>query len=154
MRLHDAALGALLLGFAGWVWWLTTFFPAFPGQDYGPNLFPRILAAGIGLCALVLVARGLRRRGPLLAWEAWAREPARVVSVLALPAAVLAYIWLSGPLGFLPTAFAILAGLSLWYGARAAVALPVAAGLALAVHWFFAGLMRVPLPRGVLDAWL
>lgn len=154
MRLHDAALGALLLGFAGWVWWLTGFFPAFPGQDYGPNLFPRILAAGIGCCALSLVVRGLRARGPLVVWEGWARDPARVLSVLALPAAVLGYIWLSEPLGFILTSFAILAALSLWYGARASVALPVAAGLTLAVHWFFAGLMRVPLPRGVLDAWL
>ena len=50
MRLNDALLGALLLGLVGWVWWLTTFFPAFPGQDYGPNLFPRILAIGIGVC--------------------------------------------------------------------------------------------------------
>jgi putative tricarboxylic transport membrane protein len=28
----------------------------------------------------------------------------------------------------------------------------VAAGMTLLVHWFFAGLMRVPLPRGVLDS--
>jgi putative tricarboxylic transport membrane protein len=154
VRLNDAALGALLLGFAGWVWWLTSFFPAFPGQDYGPNLFPRILAAGIGLCAVILVLRGLRTRGPVIAWAAWTREPVRVISVLAIPTSVLAYIFLSQPLGFIPTAFAILALRSLWYGARAVVALPVAAGLTLAVHWFFGGVMRVPLPRGLLDPWL
>jgi putative tricarboxylic transport membrane protein len=62
VRLHETLLGVLLLGFAGWVWWLTSFFPAFPGQDYGPNLFPRIIAAGIALCALILALRGLRAR--------------------------------------------------------------------------------------------
>ncbi|MBU8537747.1 tripartite tricarboxylate transporter TctB family protein [Falsiroseomonas tokyonensis] len=152
MRMNDALLGALLLGFAGWVWWLTTFFPSFPGQDYGPNLFPRILAAGIGFCALVLLLRGLRQRAPLLVVEGWMAQPRRVVSFLLIPLASLAYILVSDPLGFIPTAFLLLLGLFLWFQARPVVALPVAAGMTLLVHWFFAGLMRVPLPRGVLDS--
>lgn len=152
MRLNDSLLGTLLLGFAVWVWWLTTFFPAFPGQDYGPNLFPRILAAGIALCATLLVVRGLRARGRLVALEAWTRDPARLLSFLLLPGAVLFYILLSDGLGFIPTAFAILLILFLWFRTRVVVALPVAAGMTLLVHWFFAGLMRVPLPRGVMDA--
>jgi putative tricarboxylic transport membrane protein len=151
MRVSDALLGALVLGFAGWVWWMTTFFPAFPGQDYGPNLFPRILAAGMAICALLLVARGLRQRGKLVAFDAWLREPARVVSFLAMPGVVLLYILVSEPVGFIPTAFAVLAGLFLWFRTRVVVALPVAAGVTLLMHWFFAGLMRVPLPRGLLD---
>ncbi len=152
MRLNDALLGAILLGFAGWVWWLTSFFPAFPGQDYGPNLFPRILAVGIGACALVLVLRGLRNRAPLLVVEGWVVQPARLISFLLIPLGALAYILLSDPLGFIPTAFLLLVGLFLWFKARPVVALPVAAGMTLLVHWFFAGLMRVPLPRGVLDS--
>jgi putative tricarboxylic transport membrane protein len=154
MRLNDALLGAILLGVAGWVWWLTSFFPAFPGQDYGPNLFPRILAAAIGTCGALLVLRGLRQRGPLLAIEAWVREPARVLSFLAIPGAVLFYLLLSERLGFIPTAFVILLALFLWFRTRPVVALPVAAGVTLTVHWFFAGIMRVPLPRGLLDPFL
>ncbi|NKE47576.1 tripartite tricarboxylate transporter TctB family protein [Roseomonas frigidaquae] len=152
MRLNDALLGAILLGFAGWIWWLTSFFPSFPGQDYGPNLFPRILATGIGLCALVLVLRGVRNRAPLLVVEGWVVQPRRVISFLLIPLAALAYILVSDPLGFIPTAFLLLLGLSLWFQARPLVALPVAAGMTFLVHWFFAGLMRVPLPRGVLDS--
>ena len=151
MRLNDALLGALLVGFAGWVWWLTGFFPRFPGQDYGPTLCPRILAVGIGLCGAALVVRGLRARGPLVVIEDWVRDPARLVSFLLLPAAVLAYILLSDRLGFIPTAFLLLLALFLWFRARPVVALPVAAGVTLVVHWFFASLMRVPLPRGILD---
>jgi putative tricarboxylic transport membrane protein len=154
MRLNDALLGAILLGFAGWIWWMTTFFPALPGQDYGPNLFPRILAAGIGLCAVLLVLRGLRRRGRLVSFDAWMAEPARVVSVLSMPAAVLFYIFASDALGFIPTAFLILFLMFLWFRTRLVVALPVAAGMTLLVHWFFAGMMRVPLPRGLMDPFL
>lgn len=152
MRLNDALLGAILLGFAGWVWWLTTFFPAFPGQDYGPNLFPRILVLGIAICGALLVLRGLRARGGLVVLEAWVRDPVRLLSFLAIPAAALFYILLSDPLGFIPTAFILLAALFLWFRARPVVALPVAAGVTLVVHWFFAGLMRVPLPRGLMDS--
>jgi putative tricarboxylic transport membrane protein len=154
MRLNDAVLGALLLGFAGWVWWLTTFFPAFPGQDYGPNLFPRILAVGIAGCAVLLVLRGLRARGALLVIEPWVRQPARLLSFLAIPGAALFYILASEALGFIPTAFVTLLGLFLWFRARPVVALPVAAGVTLLVHWFFAGMMRVPLPRGLMDSFL
>ncbi len=152
MRLNDALLGAILLGFAAWVWWLTTYFPAFPGQDYGPNLFPRILAAGIGVCGAMLVLRGLRARGGLLVLEGWARQPGRLLSFLAIPVAALFYILVSDPLGFIPTAFLLLVALFLWFRARPVVALPVAAGMTMLVHWFFAGLMRVPLPRGILDS--
>ncbi|NKC30740.1 tripartite tricarboxylate transporter TctB family protein [Falsiroseomonas selenitidurans] len=152
MRLNDSLLGAILLVFAGWVWWLTTYFPSFPGQDYGPNLFPRILAAGIGLCALLLLLRGLRAGGAALVLEPWTRQPARVASFLMIPGGALAYILLSDPLGFIPTAFLLLLGLFLWFRARPVLALPVAAGMTLLVHWFFAGLMRVPLPRGLLDS--
>ena len=154
MRLNDALLGALLLGLAGWVWWLTTFFPAFPGQAYGPNLFPRLLAVGIALCAVLLVLRGLRAGGGLVTFDSWLRYPVRLVSFLAIPGAAVFYILVSDPLGFIPTAFLMLLALFLWFGARLLVALPVAAGMTLLVHWFFAGLMRVPLPRGVLDPWL
>jgi putative tricarboxylic transport membrane protein len=154
MRLNDALLGAILLGFAGWVWWMTTFFPSFPGQDYGPNLFPRILAIGIAVCALLLVLRGLRHRGRLITFDDWVTEPARLLSVLSMPAATLFYILASDALGFIPTAFLLLAALFLWFRTRIVVAVPVAAGMTLVLHWFFAGMMRVPLPRGLMDPFL
>ncbi len=154
MRLSDTILGILLLALAGWVWWLTTFFPAFPGQDYGPNLFPRILAAGIGICAVLLVLRGLRSGGGMMAVDGWVRNPRQLLSFLAIPAGAVFYLLVSEPLGFIPTAFLLLLVLFLWFGTRLVVALPVAAGMTLLVNWFFGGLMRVPLPRGLLDPFL
>jgi putative tricarboxylic transport membrane protein len=152
MRLNDALLGAILLAFAAWVWWMTTFFPAFPGQDYGPNLFPRVLAACIALCGVLLVLRGWRQRGAIVALDESLREPGKLLSWLLIPGAVLFYMVAATPLGFIPTSFALLLAMFLWFRARPVVALPVAAGMTLLVHWFFADLMRVPLPRGVLDS--
>ncbi len=154
MRLSDTLLGLAFAAFAAWVWYLTNAFPAFPGQDYGPNLFPRILAAGIGLCAAMLVLRGLRARDRAVTLEGWTREPARLLSFLAMPAAVLFYILASDGLGFIPTALLIMLALGLWFGARVVAAALFAGGMTALVHWFFAGLMRVPLPRGLMDPFL
>jgi putative tricarboxylic transport membrane protein len=149
MRLSDTLLGLGFAAFAAWVWYLTNAFPAFPGQDYGPNLFPRILAAGIGICAVLLMLRG--RRGRAITVEGWVREPARLVSFLLIPGATLFYILASDALGFIPASFVILLALALWFGARPLLALATAAGMTLLIHWFFGSLMRVPLPRGLMD---
>jgi len=153
MRLNDAILGGALIALAAWMIWLTTFFPPFPGQEYGPDLFPRILGAGIILCGAVLVARGLAARRAGEAWVTfaeWVRQPRRLWSFLVMLGAMVLYLVAAEPVGFIPVAFAILLGLFSWFGVRLRLGLPVAAGMTLAVHWFFASLMRVPLPRGVL----
>lgn len=171
MRLNDAPLGLVFVVLAAWMAWVTTSFPSFPGQDYGPALFPRIIAAGMAVCGAVLVLRGVRARRqgrpgavaggadgrgaePWIALEDWARQPRRLISFLLLPGAVLLYILVADWLGFLITAFGILLALFLWFRVRWPVALGVAAGMTWAVHWFFADMMRVPLPRGLLTDWL
>lgn len=158
MRVNDAVLGLVLLLLASTMIWLTTDFPAFPGQDYGPALFPRLLGGGLMLCGLLLVARGLaaRRRGGA-AWvelAPWWFQPGPALSFLGMPLTVLIYLLLADRLGFIPLAFALLLALFLWFGERLARALPVALLATLLVHWFFSGMMRVPLPRGLLNEFL
>lgn len=154
MRVNDAVLGLALLLLAGTMIWLTTYFPAFPGQDYGPALFPRLLGGGLILCALLLMVRGLaaRRRGE--AWvelAPWWGRPGQVLSFLSMPLAILAYLFLAETLGFIPLAFVLMLALFLWFGERPLRALPVALAATLLIHWFFSGMMRVPLPRGLLN---
>lgn len=157
MRVNDAVLGLALLLLAGTTIWLTTYFPSFPGQDYGPALFPRLLGGGLILCGLLLMVRGLaaRRRGE--AWvdlAPWWSQPGQVFSFLGMPLAVLAYLLFAETLGFIPIAFVLLLGLFLWFGERPVRAVLVALVATLLVHWFFSGLMRVPLPRGLLNEFL
>lgn len=153
MRVNDAVLGLALLLLAGVMIWLTFSFPSFPGQDYGPELFPRLIGGGLALCGTMLLLRGVaaRRRGEAwVTWAGWWSRPGQVASFLAMPLAILAYLLFSESLGFIPLAFALLLALFLWFGERPRRAVPVALVATLAVHWFFSGMMRVPLPRGLL----
>jgi putative tricarboxylic transport membrane protein len=153
MRTNDAISGFVLILLASFMIYLTLSFPPFPGQNYGPALFPRILGAGLILCGAFLMIRGARARTLDQRWiefAPWTREPWRLVSFLLLPALVLIYILVSEQIGFLIVAFAVLIVLFLWFQVKPIVALPVAVIGTWAIHYFFASLMRVPLPRGLL----
>lgn len=155
MRFNDAVVGAAFLLIALAMIAMTFSFPAFPGQQYGPNLFPRIIGAGIIGCSALLIVRGFRERaagGRWLALDGWTGEPRRIASFALMLGAMAFYVFASEPLGFIPCAFLIQLVLFLWFGVRPLTAIVVAVVMTLLVHWFFASLMRVPLPRGILDS--
>ena len=151
MRLNDAVLGLVLLIFAAAMMAYTTTFPAMPGQNYGPALFPMLIGAGMAICGLLLIAQGLRARraagGRLVAWTAPAGGGVNLLLVLA---ALVFYILASDWLGFIPTAILILTPLLLRLGTRPAAALAVAVAATLVIHTLFARLLLVPLPWGLL----
>jgi putative tricarboxylic transport membrane protein len=153
MRFNDAVVGAAFLLLASAMIAMTFTFPPFPGQKYGPSLFPRIIGAGIIGCSLLLILRERRgARRPWLVLDDWARRPARLASFALMLAAMVFYLLASEPLGFIPTAFLIQLGLFLWFGVRPVTAVIVAVGMTIAVQYFFGNLMRVPLPGGILDS--
>jgi putative tricarboxylic transport membrane protein len=153
MRVNDAISGAVLILFGCVVFWLTLSFPPFPGQKYGPSLFPRILAVGLMVCGGLLVIRGLRHRtvgAPLVSIADDLRSGRAVASLFAILGAILFYIVASERLGFLLASGAILLALFLWFRVRLVTALIVAPVATWIIHWFFGSVMRVPLPRGLL----
>lgn len=155
MRANDAIAGLVLILFAAAMITLTASFPEFPGQRYGPSLFPRLLGSGLIVCGGLLIWRGLvaRQHGARwLAFAPWAREPRSAATFLLVIGLVLLYILLSESIGFIPLSSLSLAVLLLWVGVRPRVAVAVSLSGALLMYWFFASLLRVPLPRGWLDA--
>ena len=56
MRLHDYLIAALLLILALAIAVHASTFPGMPGQPVGPGFFPTLIAAGIALGALVVLA--------------------------------------------------------------------------------------------------
>ncbi len=156
MRLSDRASGLLALALGLAVILSARTFPDAPGQDIGPGLFPSI----VGVLLVVLGAGlmfGARRSGESgwLALDAWIDRVATRRSVIAVPAALAAWIALVYPLGFLLSSVLLLAGLMRTFGTRPRVILPVSIAVTLATHYAFYTLLRVPLPWGVLQgvAW-
>ena len=155
LRANDILSGLALIVFSLAMITLTLTFPDFPGQKYGPSLFPRILGGGLILCGAALVRNGLaaRRAGaPWLELAPWTRDPWRVTSFLMTLALLLAYILASEPVGFIPIALAFLLALFVWLGVQLIPAVLTAVVTTIAIHWFFSTMLRVPLPRGWLNA--
>ncbi|WP_439573109.1 tripartite tricarboxylate transporter TctB family protein [Phreatobacter sp.] len=154
MRVNDLVSGAVMIAVALFVIAMTTTFPPFPGQNYGPAVFPRLLASLMIVCGLVLIARGYREwraGGALFVRPEWAASTGGVISVLLILGSALAYILVVDRIGFVPLTITVLLILFLWFRVRLPVALVTAVVGAFAVNWFFASMMRVPLPRGLMD---
>ncbi len=157
MRFNDFVTGATMIVAALFVIAMTLSFPAFPGQNYGPAVFPRLLASLLILCGALLMIRGFaawRAGEPLATLPEWARDPANVVSALLVLASALAYIFVLDAVGFVPLTVVVLIVLFLWFRVKVPVAVVTALVAAFGVNWFFASLMRVPLPRGLMDWFL
>jgi putative tricarboxylic transport membrane protein len=157
MKLNDAVFGVLLLLLGGAVLFAVQGYPKIPGQPVGPALFPGLIAAGLCVAGVLLVAKGLRERAarPWLVWDEWVRSPRHVLALAVLLGSVVFYIVAADALGFLITATLILLALFLALRVRLPQAVLIAVATSVLVHLAFYKLLRVPLPWGVLKefAW-
>jgi putative tricarboxylic transport membrane protein len=157
MRANDAICGIVLIALSALMIALTASFPDFPGQKYGPALFPRVLGAGLILCGGLLIWKhyaSTQRSARWVALAPWTREPWRLGSFVLMLALLLLYIGASEKVGFIPIALVFLVVLFLWFGVRPLVAIITALIATIAIHEFFGTLLRVPLPRGWLNQFL
>ncbi len=161
MKLNDSVWGALFALLGAAILWHVQGFPRIPGQNVGPALFPGVLAVAMLVCGAILIATGLKARraaaanSPWVAAPEWLRSRRHVFAFAVLVASNVFYLLVVDRLGFLLTAFVYLAALMWVLRVRPAVAVPVAFVMALAIHYAFYKLLRVPLPWGVLQgiAW-
>jgi putative tricarboxylic transport membrane protein len=154
VRANDALSGLVIIILSLAMIALTLSFPAFPGQKYGPALFPRILGTGLIVCGAVLMWNGIASRKAGARWldiAPWVRDPRRLMSFFLVLALLLLYILVSETVGFIPIAFFFLLTLFVWLGVRPVTSIVVAAVSTLTIHWFFSTMLRVPLPRGWLN---
>jgi putative tricarboxylic transport membrane protein len=157
MKLNDAVSGLLLLALGAAVLVAVQGYPKIPGQPVGPALFPGLIAAGLCICGVLLVARGWRQRAEQawFAWDDWVRSPRHVLALVVLLGSVVFYVFAADKLGFLPTATLILLALFLVLRVPPGRAVLIAVIAVFVVHFAFYKLLRVPLPWGVLErlAW-
>ena len=153
MRSSDLVTGLLLLAGGLTIAGYAQTFPPMPGQDVGPSLFPTIIGAGLALAGGGLAASGLKQRGTRwLEVEQWARLPRARARVGLVIVTLIGYTALVEPLGFIITGVLLLAVLFAAFGVRWAWSVPLALGVPLAIHYGFSTVLRVPLPRGILEA--
>ncbi len=150
MKVNDAIVGTCLVALAIAILVHIQAYPLIPGQNYGPALFPGVIAVGLIACGGLLIRRGFHKRGPLVSLATWMRDPSLVTNFLAICAVLVFYIAVAGTLGFIPTATICLVALFLKLRVRPLPAIVVAIVATLVIHTLFYKLLRVPLPWGVL----
>ncbi len=164
MRISDRLSGLVTAALGIAVVAMAATFPPMPGQPVGPALFPTVIGCGLVLFGFLLAWSGAGTKGTLrlaplaqgrTAWiefDEWVRRPRMVVNLILVVGCLLFYSFAVDFLGFLITAVIFLAVLFAAFGVRRALIPPVAAGVALLIHYAFYSLLRVPLPWGVLEA--
>jgi putative tricarboxylic transport membrane protein len=158
MKFNDAVIGIFFILFGALLFYVTRNFPPMPGQAYGPDLFPRMIGAGMMIAGAILTVKGLRERREGAAWAVpfdWMSSPRAVSNFILVVAVLVFYILASQRLGFLITGFLCLAALLFWLrGARTwASSTAIALASVIVIQLFFGQLLRVPLPWGVLQAY-
>lgn len=153
MKFNDAISGLFLAVLSLAVIGYSRTLPPMPGQFVGPGVFPAVIGVGMLLAAAMLVVKGLRARAsqPWVTVEAWAASPRHVLHLGLIVAVILAYILFSEKIGFLPLSIVVLAALFAVGGVRWWVNALAAIAGTIAVYFLFLRLLRVPLPRGLLD---
>ena len=96
MKLNDAVWGAFAVLLGAAILLHIRAFPTIPGQQYGPALFPGVIAVGLLVCGALLVVKGVRARaGEAVPWaslDAWTRAPRQLVAFGVVIAANVLYI--------------------------------------------------------------
>lgn len=157
MKVNDVLSGALTGAFAIAIFAGAQGFSRIPGQNVGPEVFPELIAAGMMLCAVILVARGMKTLGRerWISLPDWLGHGRTAFGFLLVPLTLAFYVAASDGLGFIPTSVLLLLAMFLTYGVRWRTALIVALIGAVAIHALFYKLLKVPLPWGILSpyAW-
>ncbi len=160
MRVADGVFGALFAALGAYMIYAATGFPPFPGQPYGASLLPTLLGVAFIVCGIGLALRDFAARRhateplPVVALLPALRDPHGAISGALVVATVLAQILFGDAIGFIPISLVTLTVIFLWFGVRPVQAVAFAvAGTALC-WWLFAIMLKVPLPRGLLDGML
>ncbi len=153
MRFHDSVCGAVLLALAVFIFTYALTIPPMPGQQYGADVFPRMVAIGLGAFSLMLVFRGWKYSAPGTPWVAiapWMRDPRTRGNFILAFVLTIAYVLLDDIVGFIPLGIAILMVLFLRQKVEWRKGAVIAVAMVVMTQFLFGNLLRVPLPRGIL----
>jgi len=148
----DAVTGIGVIVFAIFILVFSMSFPAARGSDFGPALFPRVIASMLVVLGALLLFRARRLRAGIgdCASEAVADEltatAAGMRNVAVTIVAIVAYIAVVDRLGFIPTTLVFLFALMKTYGLTTIRSLVFSCLITGFVYVLFSVLLRVVLP--------
>ncbi len=157
MKFHDSVCGAALLALAVFIFAYALTIPPMPGQQYGADVFPRMVAIGLGAFSLMLVWRGWKYSPPGTSWltiAPWARDPRTRGNFILAFVLTIGYVLLDDIVGFIPLGIVILMVLFLRQGVAWRKGALIAVATVVVTQFLFGNLLRVPLPRGLLTDFL
>jgi len=152
MRFNDAIIGIVLLAFGVAILWQIKSFPSLPLNSIGPATFPKVLSCVLIIASIILIVNGLRelKSGPAVQFDKWVSIAVRWRRMLLIPLVVMAFIFLSKPVGFIPTTFSLLLLMLYDYtNGRWLLAVIVSIIFTGISYMIFAYILLVPLPPGI-----
>ena len=149
MKMNDLALGFLVLMGAIAILISAQGFASIPGQEYGAGTMPTAIGLfGTGLGLWIMAKPIVAGERMPRAWlDPWARSWRTLLAVFAALAAVILYIFLAKPVGYLPVAFVLMAALMLVRRVPWPIALVVSLVAAILIQQAFGRALLVPIPR-------
>ncbi|WP_103336138.1 tripartite tricarboxylate transporter TctB family protein [Pseudotabrizicola formosa] len=157
MRVTDALSGAIFLAVGLFVFQTAAGFPNPGGMPHGASLLPSLLGLGLMIGGgLLVISDILARRTAKITPSVLSLDPELKTARGLLPVAmvmvlILGQILLAGTFGYLAVSIVGLTLLFLTVRLSALSSLGLAIAGSLLCWWLFAGLLRVPLPRGLLE---
>ena len=149
MRLNDKLIGILAMAIGLAVIIRVQFYPSLADGQPGPALFPEVIGGLFIVVGLALFWQARKSDAPMIT-RLPELTPKGVGNVLFTIGAVIFYIVVSQPLGFLLTSFIIMVAMMMLLKAKIAVSIPVAMGTTVCIYTIFNKMLLVPLPRGLL----
>jgi tripartite-type tricarboxylate transporter receptor subunit TctC len=125
-------------------------FQSVSGEQFGPMMFPILIAVGIAV-VVSMVAREVFSDYRSRPKDSESKESLSLGRSLGVMCALAFYWFASEPLGFILSALFMLLGLLLLFKVPRVTAALVAIATSVVTYQVFAILLRVPLPRGLLE---
>lgn len=152
MRTNDKVTGVVTAAFGAAVIYASLDLKNLPRQDYGAGTFPTVIGGLLVLFGAILLLRGLGNREEWLAWQHPVPLMQFILTLAAICASVVAYVYLTPVVGFPIVSFVLLSLLLYTFHYRRWLPSMGMALTATAIIWgVFGQLLHVPLELGLLE---
>ena len=155
MKFSDLLIGLFLVLLGGGVAAYGYTLPPMPGQVYGAGLFPMLIGCCLAGFGLYLARHGLIERRMagmrLVTIDDWARDRRLVTNMALVLLLIIAYVLLSNRIGFVLMSLGILTILFWRLGVEWRRNIAIAVLATAFIQLSFSNILRVPLPRGLLE---